>query len=390
MKKKILINDYAGHPFITMLSSALVTRGYEVIHSYFADDLGPKGSMNDANVNYVGIKNKQKYSKKNFFRRRSGDLEFGRNLAKLIEKVRPDIILSGNTPLEAQEIIIKTSKKINSKFIFWCQDFYSIAVTKILSKKMGFLGSLIGKYYSYLEKRQFSSSDHIIGISDDFLNLFDKFQIARNKVSIIHNWGSIDEITLKPKENNWSIQNKINTKRFCVLYSGTMGLKHNPKFINFLAEKFADIDFLVVSTGVGFEYLKKLPPKKNLILKPLQPMDKFSDVLGTADVCMAVLEEDAGIFSVPSKVLSYLCAGKPILMHGPVKNLSSKMLLDNECGLVSSGNNIAELENNLVAISSKENMEKMARNARAYALSNFKIEEVTNKFSSIIDSLTAS
>ena len=66
------------------------------------------------------------------------------------------------------------------------------------------------------------------------------------------------------------------------------------------------------------------------------------------------------------------------------------MLLDNECGLVSSGNNIAELENNLVAISSKENMEKMARNARAYALSNFKIEEVTNKFSSIIDSLTAS
>ncbi len=101
--KKILLNDYAGHSFITMLSSALATKGYEVIHSYFADDLGPKGSMNNVNVTYVGIKNKQKYSKKNFFKRRSGDIEFGRNLSKLIEKEKPDIILSSNTPLEAQK-----------------------------------------------------------------------------------------------------------------------------------------------------------------------------------------------------------------------------------------------------------------------------------------------
>ena len=64
-------------------------------------------------------------------------------------------------------------------------------------------------------------------------------------------------------------------ERFCVLYSGTMGLKHNPKFINSLAERFTDIDFLV-ELCIGFDYLKKLPPKRNLILKPLQPMHKFS------------------------------------------------------------------------------------------------------------------
>lgn len=385
--KKILLNDYAGHPFITMLSSTLASKGYEVIHSYFADDLGPKGSMDDENVTYVGINNKQKYSKKNFFRRRSGDIEFGRNLSKLIETERPDVILSSNTPLEAQQIMIETSKKINSKFIFWCQDFYSIAVSNILTKKMGFLGSLIGKYYAYLEKKQFYSSDHIIGISEDFLNLFDKYQVQRNKVSIIHNWGSINEITMEPKVNDWSLQNNINSKRFCVLYSGTMGLKHNPKLISSLAEKFTDIDFLVVSAGVGFDYLKKLPPKKNLILKPLQPMNKFSYVLGTADICLAVLEEDAGSFSVPSKVLSYFCAGKPILMHGPAKNLSSKLIIDNECGLVSSGNNFDKLESNLIKIRNKGNIDKMARNSRNYAINNFQIEEVTKIFLGIIDTV---
>ena len=115
-------------------------------------------------------------------------------------------------------------------------------------------------------------------------------------------------------------------------------------------------------------------------MKPLQPMNKFSYVLGTADICLAVLEEDAGSFSVPSKVLSYFCAGKPILMHGPAKNLSSKLIIDNECGLVSSGNNFDKLESNLIKIRNKGNIDKMARNSRNYAINNFQIEEVTKIF----------
>tara|TARA_Y100000992_G_scaffold168208_1_gene113005 strand:+ start:1094 stop:2275 length:1182 start_codon:yes stop_codon:yes gene_type:complete len=383
--KKILINDYAGHPFITMLSSNLASKGFEVIHSYFADDLGPKGSMNDEKVKYVGVKNKTKYSKKNFFKRRYGDIEYGRNLSKLIEEELPDFIISSNTPLEAQEILLKTSKKIDSKFIFWCQDFYSIAAEKILSKKLGFIGTIIGKYYSYLEKRQFNLSDHIVSISEDFLKLFDRFNIPRKKISIIHNWGSINEINLVSKSNDWAQENNIDPNKFCILYSGTMGYKHNPKFIEALANRFEDINFLIVGTGIGFEYLENLKPKSNLILKPLQPMNRFSEVLGTADVCMAVLEDDAGIFSVPSKVLSYFCAGKPIIMHGPIENLASKLIIKNQCGLVSDGKNFEDLEKNILKIQNQINLKKMSENSYSYALKNFSIEEVSKKFLSIIE-----
>ena len=51
------------------------------------------------------------YSKSNFISRRFGDLKYGNKVGELIVDFHPDIILSGNTPTEAQEIILKHSRK---------------------------------------------------------------------------------------------------------------------------------------------------------------------------------------------------------------------------------------------------------------------------------------
>ena len=49
------------------------------------------------------------------------------------------------------------------------------------------------------------------------------------------------------------------------------------------------------------------------MLLPYQPFGRLSEVLASADVLVALLESDAGAYSVPSKVLTYLAAGRPIL-----------------------------------------------------------------------------
>jgi colanic acid biosynthesis glycosyl transferase WcaI len=43
---RILVNDYAGHPFELQLSRALARRGHTVPHTYFAAFQTPKGSVN--------------------------------------------------------------------------------------------------------------------------------------------------------------------------------------------------------------------------------------------------------------------------------------------------------------------------------------------------------
>lgn len=384
---KILINDYAGHAFVTKLSKKLSEAGYEIIHSYFQDDPGPKGIMKSELHKFVGLSNSRKYDKGNFLSRYFGDIEYGNNLKNLIIAESPDLIISSNTPLDAQKIIQKAAFKVNAKFIFWCQDFYSEGMREILKRKLGVLGIIISYLYRRLEKKLMRSSHHVIGISDDFNKLFNEFNLDKSKISIINNWGNIDEIKQYPKKNSWSIENNLDEKKIRILYSGTIGFKHNPDYIIELANHFEDIEFLVVGSGVGFEYLKKAEKPTNIILKPLQAFDVFSKVLSSSDICIALLEDEAGSFSVPSKVLSYLCAGKPVLMHGPKENLSSQILLDNECGLVSSSNNLETLKENLVMLLDTDFRKKLSINSREYACKNFCMDKVLSKFESIIEVL---
>jgi glycosyltransferase involved in cell wall biosynthesis len=134
------------------------------------------------------------------------------------------------------------------------------------------------------------------------------------------------------------MQHRLSDK-FVFLYSGTLALKHNPDLLWALAGHFENDPGVVVAvaaSGVSYDVLKArhaAEPKANLVFLPLQSMDVFADVLGAADVLVALLENDAGPFSVPSKVLSYLCAGRPILLSAPPSNLSVRLVEKSAAGL---------------------------------------------------------
>ena len=66
----------------------------------------------------------------------------------------------------------------------------------------------------------------------------------------------------------------------------------------------------------------------------VQPFDAYPDVLATADVLIAFVEVDAGAFSLPSKVLSYLCAERAIVLSVPKKNLASRIVVKSGAGLL--------------------------------------------------------
>jgi glycosyltransferase involved in cell wall biosynthesis len=63
-----------------------------------------------------------------------------------------------------------------------------------------------------------------------------------------------------------------------------------------------------------------------LLLRPFQPYERLSEVLASGDVLVVLLEQEAGAFSVPSKTLSYLCAGRPVLGLMPAENLAAELV----------------------------------------------------------------
>jgi glycosyltransferase involved in cell wall biosynthesis len=108
-------------------------------------------------------------------------------------------------------------------------------------------------------------------------------------------------------------------------------------------------------------------------------------VLGSADVLVAILEADAGVFSVPSKVLSYLCAGRSVLLAVPKENLAARIVLQCGAGPVVEPTDIrgfcAEAQH---LIDSPTIREQNGCAARHYAETHFDIRRIADRFEEIL------
>jgi glycosyltransferase involved in cell wall biosynthesis len=212
------------------------------------------------------------------------------------------------------------------------------------------------------------------------------------KRTVIENWAPLDEVPPRPRDNAWRAEIGLGD-RFAYLYAGTLGLKHNPDLLFDLAADDPSADVVVVSEGMGADRLRARladEPLPNLRILPFQPWEALPDVLGAADVLVVLLEAEAGTFSVPSKILTSLCAGRPILAAIPEANLGARTIARARAGIVVAP---GEPERFLTAARelrhSTETRGRMGAAARAHAETAFDIEAITDRFLEVISRATA-
>jgi glycosyltransferase involved in cell wall biosynthesis len=395
---RIVVHDYAGHPFQTSLSRALAARGHEVVHAFASALQTPRGDLrcrpdDSPTLSFREIPMDPDYVryKYSFVRQRNMEVRYGHACADFIREWKPDAVLSGNTPTETQEPITQATIEVGGRFYYWLQDFYSLAVEKLVKDKFPIVGPLVGKWYRHLDSRQFKRSSRIVTITEDFTPILsEEFGISADQIEVVPNWAAIEEIPTGDKNNEWAISHGLHN-RFVFLYTGTIGMKHNPAMLLELAKRYRDerdVRVVITSEGIGAEWLKKeaeTAKLENLIVLPYQPFDQLPNVMATGDVLVGLLEVDAGIFSVPSKTLSYLCAGRPLLLAVPPENLCARFTLENGAGLTVAPNDmggfLAAAEN---LRSSPPLRESLSKNARNYAERTFPIEQTARTFERIL------
>ena len=112
------------------------------------------------------------------------------------------------------------------------------------------------------------------------------------------------------------------------------------------------------------------------------------EILAAADVLVAVIDESAGEYSVPSKILSYLCAGRPIVLSAPRQNLAAKIIKEAKAGVVVDPNDQVGF---VTAVQDFINRPSFALqtglNGRAYAEKHFNIEHISNQFEQVFFSI---
>lgn len=250
------------------------------------------------------------------------------------------------------------------------------------------LGRLVGEYYLAMERAQLRRSQRVIAIAEEFRAPYRQWGLDESKFHVLPNWAALEEIPLLPKDNPWARRHGLQDK-FVFLYSGVLALKHNPGLLLALADHFAarpEVRVVVVSQGPGADFLLA-HPRPNLLVLPFQPYAEYPSALASADVLLAVLEEQAGAYSVPSKTLSYLCAGRPVLLSAPAANQAARLLLNQKAGLVTNPGRPEEFCAAAIFLrNNPDQSHQFGQNARRYAENSFDLGKIGACFLEILAS----
>ncbi|MGH9267189.1 MAG: glycosyltransferase family 4 protein, partial [Acidimicrobiales bacterium] len=242
--------------------------------------------------------------------------------------------------------------------------------------------------------RMLRASDAVVAISADFRPTLDRFGVAPERVQVIENWAPLDELAPAPRHNAWSAQHGLDPATV-LCYAGTLGLKHDPELLLALARHFRHqpgVRLVVVSEGRGRQWLGAKAAEEglaNVVLVDYQPYDRLAEVLGAADVLVCILNQEAGAFSVPSKVLTYHCAGRPLLAAIPAANLAARVVREAGSGLVvepGDADALVEAAARLVADAGLR--ARLARNGRRFAEAAFDIGRIGGRFERLFMELT--
>jgi colanic acid biosynthesis glycosyl transferase WcaI len=388
---RLVVHDYSGHPGQIHLSRELARRGHYVEHQYCASYTTGRGATQrrdgDPDAFVVrAIELSSEFARYSAIARLRQEVQYARMSTRAILAARPSVAVLSNIPLLSMFLITMSLRMRRVPYVFWHQDIYSEAIRVIARDRFGQLGRLIGWIAGRVERRVARGAAQVVAISDNFIEQLDAWGVQRSKVHVVPNWAAIDEMPSRPRDNAWAkAHGLVGTP--VVMYAGTLGLKHDPSVITRLTlASPTGSRTVVVSEGNGREWLEsEARDVPGLTLLDYQPYEQLPDMLASADVLLVVLESNASRYSVPSKVLNYLCAGRPVLALLPADNAVARMVEAAEAGIVvapGDADAASAALNSLLA--SPVARAAMGTAARRFAERTFDVTRVGERFESLL------
>jgi colanic acid biosynthesis glycosyl transferase WcaI len=200
-------------------------------------------------------------------------------------------------------------------FVYDVQDLYpeSLPATGLLTNP--FLLGLVDR----LQRFNLSRANRITVISEGFHRNISEKGCDPRRIVLLRNWLD-EESECDCMESLQGGQEHDKEKMFRVVYAGNIGLPQHLVTVIEAAEKLQSdpcIQIHLVGDGVERKLLQKMASDrqlKNVIFVDRVPPDKVAEIYRGADALLVQLRNDP-VFSVtvPSKTISYLSAGKPLI-----------------------------------------------------------------------------
>lgn len=360
-----------------------------MVHAYCSDYRSGQGDLarrptDPPTFSVQPISLGRPFEKSRYGRRLLQELKFGWAVRGLLQKDRPDVFVSCNEPLFAKAVSGLWCHLRRQRWIFWLQDLYAFAIGRELEATAGTPGRAAGEVLMRLEGWLLRCADDVVAISPAFTDWMSDRQVRQTRFTVIPNWAPLDELPYFEESPGWFAKVGVPPGAPVVLYSGTLGRKHNADLMLGLARQIqgSGAHVVVVSEGDSADQLSRRSQSvDNLHVLPFQPWSDFPAVLASAAVLVVILEATAGAFSVPSKVLTYLCAGRAVAAAMPEENAAAQMIRSSGAGVVVSPDDPVALSAAVTDLLARpDELELRGKAARTYAEAHFAIEPIVDQW----------
>src|SRR5262249_19662746 len=131
------------------------------------------------------------------------ELRYARTAAKAIAEARPDVAVLCNIPLLSNYFLAVSLRRRKIPYVFWHQDVYSHAIGGVARQKLGKVGGVVARVAERAERSVARGAAGVVPISDTFIDQLNAWGVTDDAITVIPNWGAIDEMPLRSKDNEW-------------------------------------------------------------------------------------------------------------------------------------------------------------------------------------------
>lgn len=306
--------------------------------------------------------------------------------------VPADFIFTGSGP-PTQGVVVGLAKKVSGKKVIYnLQDIFpdSLVTSGICGEN-----SFLMKIGHAMENFTYRNADHIITITDDMKANIMKKGVPEDKISVVRNWIDTDKVKHISREDNLLFDElKLPRDGFYVVYAGNLGKVQGVDVIlktASLMKNYKNIKFVIFGNGSEEDSLKKIVRDKhldNVLMLPLQPIERASEVYSMADVSIISCTPGTGGSGMPSKTWTIMAAGVPIIASFDMPSEMERTIEEAECGFCTRAGDENELTEKIIRVFGDSRLKKcLGQNARRYAEKNVSKAEAVEKYIKSIERL---
>lgn len=261
---------------------------------------------------------------------------------------------------------------------------YIVKITDLAAQAAEDVGiiksKLLKKILTSFEYSAYLHAQGAVVLCNGFKESLIAHEYPDERIAVIRDSVDLDLICPKESGDIFRQQNSLSRNDFVVLYSGSMGIKQGLVNVieaaRLLKEKAPHVKWVLVGDGELKPTIESLIDQYRIEdevrLLPLQPENAMADMFSAANVLLLNQLRTVKDTVIPSKLLTYMAAGKPVLAAVNINSQGAILLKEAQGGIIVEPENPAELANAVYScIQDSSNLHEMGQRNRVFSEKHF-------------------